>query len=58
MTLVWCFCNRIFSEGGNFCPEEVEEFRKKLVRQPIKDLDIFNFVFSMILKLSTLVYIT
>ena len=21
---------RLFSEGGNFCPEEIEEYRKKL----------------------------
>ena len=24
-------CFRLFSEGGNYCPEEIEVFSKKLV---------------------------
>ncbi len=27
---------RLFSEGGNFCPEEIEEFRKKLEKMSQK----------------------
>ena len=23
-------CYRVFSDGGNFCPEEIEEYRKRL----------------------------
>ena len=26
---------RLFSEGGNYCPEEVEPFAKKMVRRHI-----------------------
>ena len=26
------FYHRLFSEGGNYCPEEVEQYSKKLVR--------------------------
>lgn len=24
---------RVFSDGGNFCPEEIEEYRKRLDKQ-------------------------
>ena len=27
MSFLW---NRVFSDGGNFCPEEIEEYRKRL----------------------------
>ena len=32
-SLLCCFCliHRVFSEGGNFSTDEVEEYRKKLV---------------------------
>jgi predicted DNA-binding protein (UPF0251 family) len=30
-----CGC-RVFSAGGNFCPEEIDEYRKRLEKMNIK----------------------
>ena len=29
-------CIRVFSDGGNFCPEEIEDYRKKLEKMSQK----------------------
>ena len=32
----WCLFARVFSDGGNFCPEEIEDYRKKLEKMSQK----------------------
>ncbi len=39
------FC-RLFSDGGNFCPEEIEEYRKKLEKMAAKIDSAEGFIMS------------
>ena len=38
-TVQTCILHRRFSEGGNYCPEEVEQYTKKLVSRKLFEDD-------------------
>ena len=44
--LALCRCCRVFSDGGNFCPEEIDDFRKKLEKMSTKIDSAEGFVMA------------